>query len=63
MRGWVRIVLAGEEMSSYDLDGDKGCDKTDDKEDACINHYMQEVTVIFRRVAVGGKVVLVAHTK
>ncbi|MEO6815188.1 MAG: hypothetical protein ABI177_00675 [Edaphobacter sp.] len=63
LRGWVGGVLAREEMSSYDLDGDKSYDKTDDKEDACINHYMKEVTVIFWLVAVGGKVVLVAHTK
>jgi hypothetical protein len=63
LRGRVRIVLARDEMPSYAFDDDKGHDKADDKKDACIDHYMQEVTVIFWRVAVSGKIFLVAHGK
>jgi hypothetical protein len=57
------MVLAGKDMPSYHLDDDKGYDKADDKEDARIDHYVQEVTVIFWLVGFGGKVVLVAHAK
>lgn len=57
------IVLSRNDVPSNAFDDYKGYDKADDKEDTRIDHYMEEVTVIFWRVAVGGTIVLVAHVK
>lgn len=54
-------MFAGNDMSPNALDDDKRQDKRDYKKYACINHYMQEVAVVFRRLVVSGEMVLFAH--
>jgi hypothetical protein len=59
----VGIVLAGDDMPSNALDNEKGYDKPDYKEYARIDHYMQEVAVVFWGMTVRGGMARFAHLR